>query len=287
MKYAIFFHKKMSSAKISHMADAIQTHKKQVPDTSFLWMGVALPQSITEPSDPDFDLPEIQAHQLAEQNLIHTHADQGATSSSEIASGRDVNAQNLSTSFAASSPVDAHIGTQGRLVVWGDSIANGLAGHLNQSQGVLNLGRDGAGLIGGPQTRALDGIQAGDTVIISIGTNDVASLMSGGASAWQRFEARLNESIEAIRAQGGTPVLLDVRNVTGAYTGGAAAWRQEGFVGNWNQTADTLNRFFDGYADQHGISFVQTNGSVDISNDRLHPSARGFDQIAHHFAPAP
>ncbi|MGE4314185.1 MAG: SGNH/GDSL hydrolase family protein [Pseudobdellovibrionaceae bacterium] len=230
----------------------------------------------------------IQDARRSTQNEAETASSSSSASRSSSAADpqgeTNTQAQATLTQDFSGARGDLSAAREGRVIVWGDSIARGLAGHLSAQGGVVNIGRDGAGLLAPTQTRSLSevpgGLHRGDTVVISIGTNDIDAIKNGGERALARFEAALTERIDAIRAAGATPVLLDVRNTTGGYTGGSDIWQSNDYVTGWNRTAERLNRFFTAYSSENGIAYVRTNHATEISSDNLHPSSQGFGQIA-------
>lgn len=159
--------------------------------------------------------------------------------------------------------------SSGGLTFEGDSIARQLG------VGANNNGVDGRRLsqAGTPE------FSRGDTVVTSFGTNDAGFLIGSSDARIEAWANQYGDYVASIQANGGNPMVLDIRHATGAYTGNMAVWGQAGYVGRHNATVDRMNEALEREMESRGIPFIETNGRVEISGDNLHPSAQGAQQI--------
>ncbi len=167
----------------------------------------------------------------------------------------------------------------------GDSISAGLGPQITGVKEVINEGVNGKGLINSDGTlqpvstvAGLDKIKPGTITIVSMGTNDIAELMLRPQLV-QPYADHVAQLAEEVKKRGGIPVVLDVRQNTGAYTEGGEKWKQEGFADRWNAMALQLNTALKTTMDGKQITFAETNGKVEIRSDHLHPTDTGDTAI--------
>lgn len=170
-------------------------------------------------------------------------------------------------------------------VFWGDSIAHGMATSLRPGtfNNVVNLGTPGAGFLTSIKPQAVTNVPAGSVAIIYFGTNDVASLMGQSDAQIEAYARRVIEVAQQMKAQGAEPVILGLNAPKGAYTGGSAAWRQEGFVERWTATMERVNEQYRQQAEAAGIRYAATDAQITashISGDNLHLTADGSRAMA-------
>ncbi|MBK9586655.1 MAG: hypothetical protein KA099_12125 [Alphaproteobacteria bacterium] len=165
-------------------------------------------------------------------------------------------------------------------IFWGDSIADGMARSVRPGTfaGVTNLGTPGAGFLTSIKPQTVSNIPQNAAAFIYFGTNDVASLMGQSDAQIAAYAKRVIDVAQQMRAQGAEPVILGLNAPKGAYTGGSAAWRQEGFVDNWTRTMERLNEQYQLQAQAAGIKYAATDAQItaaQISTDNLHLTADG------------
>lgn len=170
-------------------------------------------------------------------------------------------------------------------VFWGDSIAHGMATSLQPGtfNNVVNLGTPGAGFLTSIKPQAVTNVPAGSVAVIYFGTNDVASLMGQSDAQIEAYARRVIEVAQQMKAQGAEPVILGLNAPKGAYTGGSAAWRQEGFVDRWTATMERVNEQYRQQAEAAGIRYAATDAQITashISSDNLHLTADGSRAMA-------
>lgn len=112
----------------------------------------------------------------------------------------------------------------GRTVFYGDSIAQGLFDTARgQGWNAVDSAIPGVGIWNGydrdrtlMEGSHLNAIRRGDTVLVALGTNDIAHFYGNPQKERQYFEAFIDR-IRQIKAHGGSPVVLGVSS--GAYRG--------------------------------------------------------------------
>lgn len=165
-------------------------------------------------------------------------------------------------------------------IFWGDSIADGMARsvRLGTFASVTNLATPGAGFLTSIKPQQVGNVPQNAAAFIYFGTNDVASLIGQSDEQIAAYARRVVAVAEQMKAQGAETVILGLNAPKGAYTGGSAAWRQEGFVDNWTRTMERLNEQYRIQAEAAGIRYAATDAQItasQISTDNLHLTADG------------
>lgn len=136
-------------------------------------------------------------------------------------------------------PIDA----PGRIVTWGDSLAVG----MGQRPDVTGMGVVGAGF-GNARLPSIDSINPNDTVVMSVGTNDMG--MDPDA-----YAERLRSTVTSMRERGATPVLT-------------------GVVRGRDPRLDAIDDRIQGVTRSMGVPYAP-NGAPDAP-DGIHFSRRGY-----------
>lgn len=212
-------------------------------------------------------LPATTAHPETSPDQNAFRFQSGATQTPTTATGATIQAPNTTAVF------------------WGDSIAHGMATSLQPGtfNNVVNLGTPGAGFLTSIKPQAVTNVPAGSVAVIYFGTNDVASLMGQSDAQIEAYARRVIEVAQQMKAQGAEPVILGLNAPKGAYTGGSAAWRQEGFVDRWTATMERVNEEYRQQAEAAGIRYAATDAQITashISSDNLHLTADGSRAMA-------
>ena len=159
-----------------------------------------------------------------------------------------------------------------RTVAYGDSIAHMLAAN---NPGVVNLGIGGMGLINGPDAEKarlkafVSQIKPGDTVLVSLGTNDTTYLMHGSVPM-DRYKGMLTDRLKAIQDQGGRPIMLGTSSE--GYTASTKKWN--------DYLNGPMNDAVRDVAKSLKIPYLPTGtGQYERGPDRLHYSAGGFHKL--------
>ena len=157
-----------------------------------------------------------------------------------------------------------------RIVAYGDSLTQGIALY---NKGVTDLAIHGAGILNGRHQELLgmvDQIRPGDRVIMSLGTNDAAAIMTGRVSLDQ-YKNLLRQRIQDIQAHGGSVTLLGV----------SAERDQPGLPHGWMQFLNgPMNNAIRDVATSMHLPFSQTGGrGLERGGDGLHYNVGGYRQL--------
>ncbi|MCB1682089.1 MAG: SGNH/GDSL hydrolase family protein [Alphaproteobacteria bacterium] len=169
-------------------------------------------------------------------------------------------------------------------VFWGDSIAHGMATSVRPGTfaNVVNLATPGAGFLTSIKPQSIGTLPQNSAAFIYFGTNDVASLIGQSDEQIAAYARRVIDQAEQMKAQGADVVILGLNAPKGAYTGGSAVWRQEGFVERWTSTMERLNEQYRVQAEAAGIRYAATDAQItndEISSDNLHLTTAGNREL--------
>lgn len=198
-------------------------------------------------------------------------------------------AQTQSTRRASAETATNFNPAQTQLVVWGDSIANGM-GQVASKMGiskVMNLGVDGAGFYSGTKPAAVPKIEQNAKFLVHFGTNDIAVLIGKSDEEIAKYAARVMSVAKSAAAHGASVTILGINNadkrdengnLVGYRGGDQRFWGNPENVRKWNETAERLNAAYEKQAKAAGFGYKATNDDVKpemLSADGLHPNARG------------
>lgn len=169
-------------------------------------------------------------------------------------------------------------------IFWGDSIADGMARSVQRGTfaNVVNRATPGAGFLTSIKPQDLGTLPQNSAAFIYFGTNDVASLIGQSDEQIAAYARRVIAVAQEMKAQGADTVVLGLNAPKGAYTGGSAVWRQEGFVDNWTRTMERLNEQYRIQAEAAGIRYAATDAQItasEISSDNLHLTTAGNREL--------
>lgn len=177
-----------------------------------------------------------------------------------------------------------------QVVVWGDSIANGIgqalpsAIHSEMNRHcetphrikTVNLGVDSAGLHASVPTVSTATLLAnatpGSIVIINVGTNDVG-YMDNNPRKIHNYAATILSLAENIRDRRATPVIVGMQAPVSDYGLIKGEYRHQ-----WIETMTLLNTALKDSAEKSGIDFI-ANNVPDRHDDGLHYTPEGSKNI--------
>ncbi len=155
-------------------------------------------------------------------------------------------------------------------VVIGDSIGRGLADNLPGKK--INAAVDGASLTEpAPIEAGLKEVKEGHIAVIAMGTDDIKILEGQTPDQIKEYARRIVGIAEQVKAQGGTPFLLEVMEKSSADSPEKTAW---------NKTARELNAAMKVVAAEKGFEVMAVNGKAEVGSDGVHLTDKGETAIS-------
>ena len=184
-------------------------------------------------------------------------------------------------------------GVEGReIIVWGDSIANGVGHALKKEvmgtcasgafNRVINLGVDSAGLeVKNPAYRLVPeniiaaAARTNSVVVINIGTNDIGYML-GNRRRMEKYADHIVDIAKNIDAKGADPVIIGMQQPLKDYGTIRGNVRAE-----WVDSMTFVNKKLEEHARDDGIVFVP-NTNANRADDGLHYTRDGYRDIGRH-----
>ncbi len=194
----------------------------------------------------------------------------------------DVTAQETAVKQAVADTAPPPAATRRPIVTWGDSIGNAIGQSISgQYPSVTNLGKDGSGLLIANRPQSLDSLPHNAVVFMSIGTNDVGTLMGQPRTVIDNYAARVVGLAQSLQARGMTPVIIGMQAPTGPYTGNMPVWGKPGYLQGWIQTMARVNTAIQSAAQHAKINYsVVADRVPKRAADNLHYTPDGSRRIA-------
>lgn len=160
------------------------------------------------------------------------------------------------------------------LVIWGDSIANGMGLSWRGLNGafdqVTNLGRNSAGLLNPAiPAKPLDvsKIPPGSVVLMNIGTNDVDYLEGEPQEQIDRYAQYVVTLARQVKESGSIAIII-----------GMQAPVSDMNLAPWIDTMNRMNAALESQAEKQGITFSD-NTVAERASDGLHYTSDGYRNI--------